>query len=224
MTESTNENRSIYRFRWVGYGLLIFALVDTIQLFIPPQFTNPAWEFQTMGGLVERVPVPLLGFALVFFGEHFDRIALEKIALKVLSWLCLVLAILFLLMIPLGILDTVRVDTATEVQVNNQVKVQLDRFKQVEDQLNKSGPEDLKNLATQLSNLGISVDGQNPEGLKKQILERINTQRPQIEEQAKTALSNQRLQLFKNSVKWNLGALIASTLFFILWRSTNWAR
>ena len=31
---------------------------------------NPAWEFQTFGGLVERVAVPLIGLVFVFYGKE----------------------------------------------------------------------------------------------------------------------------------------------------------
>lgn len=224
MTESVSENRSIYRLRWLGYGLLLFALMDAIQILIPLGFTNPAWELQTIGALVERVPVPLLGLGLVFFGEFYDRTRLEKLPLKVLSWLCLIVAVLFVLMVPLGVLSTVRLNTQTGEQVNNQVQQQLSQLKQLEDQLNQSKPEELQTLASRLSNFGISVNTQNPEGLKTEILSRINRVRSQVQEQSQVGRAGQRAALLKNAIKWNLGALIAATLFFILWKTTDWAR
>jgi hypothetical protein len=30
--------------------------------------------------------------------------------------------------------------------------------------------------------------------------------------------------LLKNSVKWNLGALVSAALFFNIWKTTSWAR
>jgi hypothetical protein len=105
--------------------------------------------------------------------------------------------------------------------------------KQAEERLNQSDTEGLKAIAAQLS-LDVSTNastedlrGQIQQQLntrKTQLQQQLNTQESQLDEQAKTALRNQRVGLYKNSVKWNLGALIASTLFFILWRTTNWAR
>lgn len=223
MAESS-QNRSVYRLRWVGYGLLILALIDAIVIFIPPGFTNPAWELQTIGQLVERVVVPLLGFALVFFGEFYDRVGSEKIALKILSWLCLLLTVLFLLMVPLGVLDTLRVNGATEQQVKQQVDQRLGALKQIEDRLNQNRPEDLQALATQLKSQGIPVDTSNPEKLRADVLARAKAVREQTQQQAREGVAGQQQTLFKNSVKWNIGALIASVLFFILWKSTDWAR
>lgn len=216
MIEATSDNRSIYRFRWIGYGLLIFALIDSFQVLIPPGFMNPAWELNTIGALVERVAVPLLGLALIFFGEFYDRTMPEKLSLKVLSWVCLVLAIVFVLMVPLGVFDTIRLNS----QSSQQVGVQMEQFKKLEDQLNQSKPEQIKNLGAQLNTLGVSVDADDPEKLKGAVMARINGAKAKVQADR----SNQRLMLFKNSVKWNLGALIAATLFFVLWKTTDWAR
>ncbi len=224
MTESTSDNRSIYRLRWVGYGLLIFACLASVSLLVPPRFTNPEWELQTIGGLVERVVVPLLGFALVFFGEFYDRLGLERLVLRTLSWICLGLAVLFLLLIPLGVVNTVRIDGAQQQDVTGKVENQMKQLQKLEEQLNQSKPEDIKTLGAQLGNLGIQVEAQKPEDLKAAIVTRINKVRADVETQSKAARSGQRTALFKNSLRWNLGALIAAVLFGTLWRSTDWAR
>ncbi len=104
------EWRSVALLRLAGYGLLLLSLFDYINIFTPPRFTNPVWEFQVMGEMVEKMPVPLIGFAFVFFGKDAYRKDLEEIAIKVLSWLALVLGIMFLLLIPLGVNNTLRID------------------------------------------------------------------------------------------------------------------
>jgi predicted PurR-regulated permease PerM len=225
MTRGDSEQgQSIYRLRWVGYGLLLLALFDVIESFIPPNFTNPVWEFQTLGLLVERVAVPLLGLVLIFFGESFNRSRLEGFLLRLLSWLCLLFAIIFLALVPLGILNTSRINDLTNNQINSTAQAQLTQLKQVEDEVSKGTTEDIRQLGNQLTNVGIQVDATNPEQLKEQILERIPPARKAIQEQAMEQKSTQKMGLLKNSVKWNLGALVASVLFFILWKSTRWAR
>lgn len=219
-----DEGRSIYRLRWVGYGLLLLALFNTVEIFIPPGFMNPGWELQTIGALVEQVPIPLMALVLIFFGESYDRTRLEKPLLKLLSWLCLLLALLFLLLIPLALVNTLRVDDQVNQRINTQAQQQISQLQQVEDQLTKGTPEDIRTLATQLNSLGIAIDSQNPEEIKSQILSRIPPAKAQLQQQAQTERSNQRLGLVKSSVKWNLGALISSVLLFIIWRGTSWAR
>ena len=215
---------STYQLRWVGYGLLVLAIFDTIQLFIPPQVGNPIWVLQTMGALVERVAVPLLGIALIFFGEDSHRKSLEKGVLKLLSWMCLLLAVLFLLLIPLGIGFTWRVNGLNNDQITAQATQQTSVLQQVEDQVSKGSNQDIQNLGTQLSSLGISVNAQKPEELKSEILKRVTLAKDLVKTQSATAVSNQRISLLKNSVKWILGALVSSVLFLRLWGNTSWTR
>lgn len=243
MTESIDQNQSqnqsVYRFRWVGYAFLLFALLDAVLVFIPPRFNDPSWKLQILGKLVETAAIPLLGFALVFFGEYYDRKDLEKRFLSFLSWLCLALAIGFLLLIPMGVLGTIQLNSqfsqydskAAEQQVSRQFAPTLAQLKLFEDQLKQSKPEDIRRIGDQAKSLGITLDTQDPDQLKVELLKRIDQRREIIQRQVEQQVQQQtgdvgtkRLELNKNSFKWNLGALISATLFFILWRSTPWAR
>lgn len=221
---SADQLRSIGRVRMVGYGLLVLALFDTIQLFISPSFMNPGWELQTMGGLIERVPVPILGFALVFFGEDYNRTGLEDILLKLLSWLTLLLAVVSLLLIPLGINNTLRLNTLNNQQISAQAQQQISQLQQIEEQVQGGTTEQLQTLGLELNRLGLPIDNQNPEQLRTEILNNIPIARERVQTQAAQQTANQRQTLLKNSVKWNLGALVASVLFFMIWRGTRWAR
>ncbi|MEG4629700.1 HpsJ family protein [Microcoleus sp. AR_TQ3_B6] len=219
-----DQGFSIYRLRWIGYGLLILSVLDTIVVLIPANFGNRLWELQTIGAIVERVPVPLLAMALIFFGEGYDRRGLENLFLKLLSWVCLLLGLVFLLMLPLGIFGTIYVNNQNNQQIDTQAKQQLAQLQQVEERVTKGSPEDLRTLAGELTRLGVPADTENPQQLKNQILSRITPAKERLQTQKAAVQSNQRLGLFKNSVKWLLGALISSVLFFTLWRGTDWAR
>ncbi|MGL5082573.1 MAG: HpsJ-like protein, cyanoexosortase A-associated [Microcoleaceae cyanobacterium] len=212
--------------RWVGYGLLIFALIDSVFLLIPPQFTNAIWEFQTMGALVERVAVPLIGFALIFYGERTLRGKWEIPLLKTLSWLTLLLAILFLLLVPLGVLNTVRIEKQSSEQINTQRDQRKTQVQAIQQQLEQAKSEE--QVETLLSRLqGRSPDIQGTEQLQE-VKDQLTTFLDRADKstiiQAEEIRKNRRVTLAKNSVKWNLGALIAAVLFFLFWKSTAWAR
>ncbi|MBD0307150.1 MAG: hypothetical protein ICV80_03110 [Microcoleus sp. T1-bin1] len=219
-----DQGFSIYRLRWIGYGLLILSVLDTIATLIPANFGNRLWELQTIGAIVERVPVPLLAMALIFFGEGYDRRGLENLFLKLLSWVCLLLGLVFLLMLPLGIFGTIYVNNQNNQQIDTQAKQQFAQLQQVEERLTKGSPEDLRTLAGELSRLGVPANTDNPEKLKDQILSRITPAKERLQTQKAAVQSSQRLGLFKNALKWLLGALISSVLFFTLWRGSDWAR
>jgi hypothetical protein len=219
-----SENLTAYRFRWIGYGFLVFALIDAIHILLTVQPGQPTWLLQMAGQFVERVVVPLLGFTLIFFGEYYGRKGGEKLGLAILSWLCMVLAVVFLLMVPPIIFQTWQANSQAQAVVGKQVEQQLNQLSQLEAQLARSKPEELKALATQLQGLGVSVDPTKPEEVKAQVQARIKTVRDQVQTQAQGATSGQTANLWKNAVKWSLGAIVSAVLFVYLWWSSRWAR
>ncbi len=210
---------SIALFRMVGYSLLLLALLDLIAIIFPPRLMNPAWEFETMGAIVERVPVPLLGLVLISFGEGNFRGTFERIILKFLRWLCLFVGVLFLLLIPLGVNNTMRLNTQNTAQKSAQYRQQVAQIEQIEKQLKQATAQDLDSF---LRSQGRSLDGQNPRTVKKQLSSEITKTKQTIQTKYQEQQANQRLALFKNSVKWNLGALISGVLFIYLWYITRW--
>lgn len=222
-TGDASENLTVYRLRWIGYGLLIFALIDVIHILTSVQTSDPTWGLQTIGQFVERVVVPLLGFSLVFFGEFYGRRGPEKITLRILSWLCVILAFLFFLMAPAVVFQSVSLKGQAEQQASKVVDQRLAQLKQLEDQLNKSNPEQIKALASQLNALGVQVDPKNPAAVKNQIETRIKAFREQLPAQVQGAAASQTSGLLKNAVKWSLGAIVAGVLFLYLWKSSRWA-
>jgi len=220
--------RSTSLLHWIGYGFLLFALIELVTVMIPPQFMNPVWEFQTFGAIVERVAVLLIGFGLVFFGEEGGRGKWELPLLKSLSWLAFLTAILFFLMIPLGIVNTLRIDRQSNQQITSQVEQGRTRIQEIQKQL--QGVTTQQQMEELLA--GFNRTGGSPQIGSTQQLEEVKGQlssvlaqgETTINTQAKEAQANQRLNLLKSSVKWNLGALLTGVLLLVIWQGTSWTR
>lgn len=218
------DPRSIFLLRLVGYGLLSLALFDVVSIFVPAYFTDPDWEFKMLGELVEKVPVPLLGLMLVLFGEESFRQKPEKLLVKVLSWLALVVGLLFLLLLPLGVLDTGRINDRNNLQLNNQVLIQLTQLQQFKTQIEQATSEAaINNLARQASPQTPLPD-MNSQALKSKLLSDLAAAQSRIQTEVEVTRKSQQLTLLKRSVKWNLGAVVAAVLFISIWRMTPWAR
>ncbi|MDJ0773238.1 MAG: HpsJ family protein [Mastigocoleus sp. MO_167.B18] len=206
--------------RCLGYGLLVLALFDVVEMLVPPNFMNPAWEFQTIGALVERVPVPLIGLAFVFYGEMNSRKRWEFPVLKVLSWLALVMGVVYILSIPLGVINAARLQRQSSTQINIVSKQQINRAEQVKKQIDLATPEQIDNL---LKRQGRSLELE-PEKLKQRLLGEVSQAKQKIKSQAKATESIRGLNLLKKAVKWNLGAVVAGILCINIWKGTDWAR
>lgn len=222
---TSNEAQSTFLLRVAGYSLFLLGLFDCIYIFIPANFTNSAWEFQMIGQIVERVPVPLLGLVLIFYGDDSSRSRLEEIVLKFLSWLALLLGLLFLLLIPLGIVNTWRIDNQNTAQINNQASARMSQLQQIESKLNNAKTQDeFKQLFSSINSQGLAPKLANPGEYKKQLFLELAKAKKTVENQATATKANTRLALLKNSVKWNLGALVSGFAFVWMWHATSWTR
>jgi hypothetical protein len=219
-----SEWRSATLFRWVGYGLLILAFFDVVDILFPPQLMNPAWEFQAVGSLVERVPVPLIGLILVFFDGAVSRGRWEKWVLKLLSWAAVIVGILFLLLIPILIGDAVRLNNQNNVQVGAQVSQQSVQIQQLRNQLDQASSQNLEILYERLTTQGRAGTLGGPQDLKQQLTTEVAQAEQRLQAGAAAARENRAKNLFKSAGKWGLGALISGVLFIRIGQGTRWSR
>lgn len=162
-----NLLKSIRILRWVGYGLLVLFLFDLVETLVPLRLMNPVWEFQTMGTLVEIAAVPLIALGLVFFGEGISRAKLEQPVLNSLSWLALLYGLVMLLLIPLGAVNTLRIDRQNNAQITTQVAQQMIQIKQVKDQIaTVTTKEKMQELLSLLDSQGRFPDIQESQQLE----------------------------------------------------------
>lgn len=229
MTILQDQQRQVFSsgiLRLVGYGLLVMAAVDISFLMIPPQFMNPLWEFQTVGAIVERIPVTLLGIVLVYYGERSDRAPIEGFILKYLSWISLIAAVVLLLMIPLNISNSFRIYDQQNATVNSQFVNQKDTIQKFKEQLKTAvSKEEIGIILQQQAKQSINIpDSVNTQKLKAEIIANLQKNQDAITSQAQSFRAQKRSLLIKQCLKWNIGALIAAILFFMIWKNTSWSR
>jgi hypothetical protein len=186
---------------------------------------NPFWEFKTIGLLVEHVAVPLLGLVLVFYGEADFRSKWERPILMFLSWACLLSAVIFLLLAPLLVVDSLRINDQINAQINTQVSQQLSVFERLEKQLDRATTaQDIDNVIARLNIQGLPANISNPQELKSRLLSEIAKAKQTIRPQAEAAATDKRLTQQKDSIKWLLGTLVSGFAFAYIWYVTPWAR
>lgn len=210
--------------RVIGYVFLALFLFDFVDTLIPLRLTNPNWEFQTFGALVEKVPILFLAYAMIYLGRNFGRKRLEQFLLSMLTWLALILALVYLLMIPLGLINTNRLLTLNNQQVL-QLDIQLAQVKKAQNKLKTTNTQsELQQiLSRDLGNTRPLPKLQNPQevtAFKNQLTKVISDGEAKLQAQIQS-LKEIRLGLIKKSVKWNLGSLISAALLFYIWSAAK---
>ncbi|MEN9520469.1 MAG: hypothetical protein RLZZ381_3057 [Cyanobacteriota bacterium] len=228
MTTLQSQKRQVFSssiLRLVGYGLLLLAVVDLLLLRMPAQ-TYPLSQLQTMGAFIERTPFTLLAIVLIFSGPKSDRSFIEVILLKVFSWVSLIAAVVLILVIPLNINNSWRIYNQHDATTDAQFMRQRDNLQQFQQQLAAADSKNeiaaiLQQQARQTVNIPESA---NLQKLKTDIIANLQNHQDNITSQIEVFRAQKSSLLLKQCLKWNLGASIASILFFMIWKSTKWAR
>ena len=212
----SNQWLSAFLLRFTGYTLLIFTLSNTIATIIPPQLMDPRWEFDTIGILVGQAPIPVIGLTLVFYGGLRYRRKFEKLWLRPLAYLAILLGIIFILMIPLGVVNSLRIDKQDQAQNAQQLSQQLSKLQQLETQVNNTPAADITQIVQQFQLQIASVDGQDSETIKTEVIAQLKNNQATAQSEAQGKRERQKNEHFKITVKNLLGALISGTCFIYI--------
>ncbi len=214
---------------FMGYGFLTLTFLNLIYILIPLNLFDPFWRLDVLKGFIDQIPIALIGAVCIFYGGSLYRSQREKIILQVLHNLVLGYGIVFLLLIPLGIIDTSKI-----YQANSQKNQFVAQEKILAIQANKEKilttktTADLANLLeTFLAPTKIATNTSEKfqlEPLRNQVLDIFENQEQQIKQQMELANKNRFAYLVKNSLKFNLGSLTTAILFLNIWRCNKWVK
>lgn len=217
------EKRSFALLRLIGYTLLLFSLIDYLAIVIPPRLTDPAWEFQTISRMVDQVWSPLLGLTFIFLYRQTTIISFRDLSiLKIFSWLSLLIGIFYLLMLPLGINNSLTLYKNVNTQFTNQQGQQQEQIQQFKTKLDAANsPQELNNLARALNVPNNPAINKSPQELKAKISEQVQTLAKNALITAKVTNAQQIKNLIKDSIRINLGAIISGICFIYFWNLTR---
>ena len=205
---------------WLGYVLLFASAVDYFLIIYPPQLTNPQWELQTFGRLVNNAWVALMGLILVFLPTRTKIRRFELKSLSFLRWFALVMGIVFILLIPLGIVNSQRIDQRTSEQIAQQQQARQEQLNNIEEavQTQDIPPEQLQQLGDALG-----VEGESSEAnIREALIQQIEQERQQLRQQVAAAKSDRLQELIRRAVRTNIGALLIGTFLIRLWWEARW--
>jgi hypothetical protein len=213
--------------RNLGYCLIFLFLLDFAALLVPPKFTDSSWELSLFGQVIERIPLLLLSFPLALFGEYNLRKEWEKLILKIVSWLALVIAILLIFGIPLTIVNTARVQGLQEAELLANVTKQNVPIQEISNRLNKaeSDSDILEVLRVLNPQQKSSIDKiTDPKAVKKKLLNELTESVTKMDSDLATQKRRVSLYLWKNSVKWIVAALVSAIFLIYIWNQSKWSR
>jgi hypothetical protein len=220
------RRQSIGLFRGTGYVLLLITIILYGNALIPFAPMNPAWQLSLMGTWVQNMAFPILGFTLVFYGGTEGRLRREGGLVKFLSFAALLVALLFFLMLPVGLHATVRTYNQGKSQLDRGLDQQLGVLREVETQMAAASSND------QIIALMRKMQGQAPQPMtipdpqtaKKEFLGQLTRARTDLRNNIAQQEQQQRFGLIKGFVQQALLVVVTVAMFVRLWWISRWAR
>ncbi|MDX1978253.1 MAG: HpsJ family protein [Pseudanabaenaceae cyanobacterium bins.68] len=212
----------------IGYGILIFSAIDYAVILIPFRITNPAWELEAIKQLINQVIVLLVGLVFVFYRPMNINRKLTKFVLAAFSWLCLLLGVLYLLMLPLAMINVGRVTLIQQNNINARLSQELGVFDEQAKRVSRPGitERELQGWAqiARLTPERLARDKAANISLQQSILNQFKTGREATTIRTQQNLSSLQKQSIKETISVILRGMIASVSLVWIWFSTRWAR
>jgi hypothetical protein len=219
--------QTLFSLRVLGYCLLFLFLLDISVIAIPPKFTDAFWELNLLGQIIERIPLLLLCFPLIFLEEYIDRKQWEGFVVKIISWSCIAISIFLFLSIPLTVLDTLRVQDIRHSELIVRSSQQTFPSEKVVERLGQANSDsEIRNVLGELTpNQKNEVNRiADPQKVKKDVLKKITDSIAENQYQLDIQKRRITISLWKNSVKWLIGELVSALFLLYIWNQSKWAR
>lgn len=198
----------------IGYVLATYSIVEFVNILYPLQLTNPQWEFQTFGKLVDNIWGLLIGFALIFFRTSVPVRKLELRFLSLLSWLVLGLGIVYFLMVPLATLDVWKLERRATQNYQATLARGQEQVANLRGAL-QTGDIPPQQLQTIGASLQVARDSEVP--LEQQILGALEQRQSQAIQNLDLQRDRFRKNLLRQALKWTIGAILGGFSLCWLW-------
>lgn len=211
-------------FRFVGGLLLVFFLIESLSALTDLRLRNPAAELRFTSQMTDRIPLALLGLALLLCHPRFLRMKAEAIALRVLATLPLLLAVGYVLLIPLTMFAAANFFRNATFGLEQQVEDQVKRVRSVRDATLNLPPEQQLAMVEQYNARNPKKQPVDLAGFIKTLNDEVKTSEARLEQERRNVISEQQRNLYMAQFVQSLKILAGAAAFFFLWRLADWAR
>lgn len=211
-------------FRVVGALLLSFYLLETFSSLSDLRLRNPAAELRFSSAMTDRIPLALLGLALLLCHPRFLRQKLEVLALRLASFLPLVLAVLYLLLIPLTMRSAENLFRNSSANLTAQAEEQVKKVRAVRDTTLNLNPEQQQAMVERYNQANAKKQPVDLAGFLKTLNDEVKASEARLEQERRSVLGSQKRSLYSAQFLQGLKCLLGSVALVLLWKFTDWAR
>lgn len=214
----------IQLFRVVGGVLLGFFLVGVFSSFLELRLRDPISEMRFSSQMTDRIPMALLGLALLFCHPRFFRKRFESRVLRILSAAPLLLAIACALLIPLTMFSVANSFRNATYGLEQQVEEQLRGVRAVRDSTLSLSPDQQQAMVERYNRANPRKSPVDLEGFLKTLNQEVRDSEARLEQERQKVLETQKRKLYTAQLVQSFKLLLGVVGFAVLWRLSRWAR
>lgn len=214
----------IQLFRFVGGLLLVFFFIEFLSSIAELRLRNPASELRFASQMTDRVPLGLLGLALLLCHPRYLRKKPEAMALRVLATLPLFLALGYLLLIPLTMFAAANFFRNATYGLEQQVEEQVKKVRAVRDATLNLSPDQQQGMVDRYNRANPKKQPVDLPGFLKTLDDEVRASEAKLEQERRSVIGTQQRNLYASQFVQSLKILAGSTALFFLWKLTGWAR
>jgi amino acid transporter len=207
---------SIPLLHFTGYGILILTAIQVAAIIIPVNLFDPYWQLETLAKILDCSPIFLVGLIFIFYGKDLYRDRREKYLLKILHHLALATGTIFILLIPLGIIDTNVIYQSHQQQDNLPINSQVAMVSNTYDLINLLNQQPINQIV-----LNISQQGQ-VEQVKIQLLDSPQQSWQKLKNNLQVQQNNRFFYFVQTTFKSNIASLITGIILLKIWQKNKW--
>ncbi len=215
----------------VGWGLFLYSILQLYFLIWPLNVTNTQWEFEVMVNISDIAVYTFSGIGLILFNKPPTMTFINLKSKALISWLSLVLGVIYLMIIPLGIRDTDRLFKSKTEEYTNKRAIISDNIVKGETVIMEAESKDvllqisasanlLKNLQDRMK---IKPD-ESIESVKLFLKNELIKNGDNVLTQWENNFLSEKNNILKFSIKLNICALLFGILFIWMWKVSAWTR
>lgn len=211
-------------FRVVGGLLLAFYLLETFSSLADLRLRNPSAELRFASTMTDRIPLALLGLSLFLCHPRFLRHKPEALLLRILSFLPLGLAALYLLLIPLTMRSAESLFRNSAANLTAQAEEQVKKVRAVRDTTLNLDAEQQQGMVDRYNRANTKKQPVDLAGFLKTLNEEVKASEARLEQERRSVLGSQKRSLYSAQFLQGIKCLLGAAAFGLLWRLTDWAR
>ena len=211
-------------FRLAGILLLAFFLFETFGSLGELQLRNPLSELKFSSQLTDRIPLGFLGIVFLLCHPRFLRKKPEALALIIVSHLPAVLAVIYLLLVPVAMNASANLFRNASYGLTNQVEEQVKKVKSVLDATLNLTPDQQQAMVDRYNQANPKKQPVDLAGFLKTLRDEVKASEQRLEGERKSVLQAQKNNLYSAQFLQAIKCLLGSACLFVLWRNVGWVR